>query len=69
MNSIFALWQGTWGIADYAIMIVIIAGIIAAVTVGVKAMGLAIPAWFIQILWILVIVFVVVAAIRILTSM
>jgi hypothetical protein len=74
MNALLALWQGsgqmgTWGVADWAIAIVIIAGIAAAVFLALRQLGVAIPAWVIQLFWILVVVFVVVAAIRLLASM
>jgi hypothetical protein len=72
MSSLFAIWQGaigTWGVADYAIAIVIIAGIIAALFIGLRQLGIAIPGWLVQVFWVLVVVFVIVAAIRILASM
>lgn len=72
MNALFALWSGpvgTWGIADFAIGLVVICGIIAAVVVGVRAMGLEIPGWVKHLAWIVVIVFAVVAVIKILAMM
>ena len=44
------------------IYIVILAGVIAIVIVGLRAMGVSLPAWFVQILWIIAIVVVVVVA-------
>lgn len=69
---LFALWNGpigTWGIADYAIAIVIIAGIVAVATIGLRRLGITIPDWLVQVFWVLVVVFVIVAAIRLLASM
>lgn len=70
--TLFALWAGpigTWGFADYAVALVILAGIVAAVAIGVKALGLQVPTWVVQLFWVVVIVFCVVAVIRLLASM
>lgn len=64
------LWPaGPWGAADYAIWIIIIAGIIAALFIGLRQLKIEIPGWVIQLFWVIVVVFVIVGAIRLLASM
>lgn len=56
------------GIAGLAIWIIIVAAIAAIVFVACKAMGVAIPAWVIQVFWILVIAVVCILAIKFLVG-
>lgn len=66
MNALFALWSGpigTWGIADWAVATLVAGGIVAIVGICLRAMGVSPPPWLVQILWILLIVVVGVAAI------
>lgn len=70
--NLFALWQGpvaTWGIADIAIAIVVIAAICALVYVALKQFGVSIPEWVKHVAWILVVAFVIIMAIRIVAGM
>lgn len=60
---------GTWGIGEYAIAIVAIAAIVALVFIALRKFGIAIPDWIVQIFWVLIVAFVVIAAIRIVMSM
>ena len=52
------------GIAGLAIWIVIVAAVAAIVFVATKAMGVAIPAWVLNVFWIVIIAVVCVAAIK-----
>lgn len=61
---LFALNPSTWSIAEIAIAIVIIVGVITAMCIGVKAMGWTIPEWGKQLLWLLAIVFAVIIVIK-----
>ncbi len=60
---------GAWSIGSIAIAIVIVAAVCALVFVALRQFGIAIPGWVVQIFWILVVAFVVIAAIRLLLSM
>lgn len=57
------------GIAGVAVWIIIVAAVVAIVFVACKAMGVAIPGWVIQVLWILVAAAVCVWAIKFLMSL
>lgn len=52
----------SWG--DIAIAIVVIAAVIALVFVALRQFGIALPAWFVQVLWIVCAAVVVILAIR-----
>ncbi len=56
-------------IGQIAIYVVVAAAVIALVYVALKQFGIAIPGWVAQILWIIVVCFVVVCAIRLVMSM
>lgn len=56
-------------LVQLAIAVIFIAAVVAIVFVAVRAMGLAIPAWLIQVFWIVIAAFVCIAAIRLLMSM
>ncbi len=58
-----------WSIVDMAIAVVIIAAIVGLVYVALNQFGVGIPAWVIQVFWILVVAFVVIFAIRLIASM
>lgn len=58
-----------WGLVDLAIAIVIVAAVVALVWVGVRAMGVSIPGWVQQVLWIVAIAVVVVVAIKIVAGL
>ena len=47
----------------------IIAALIALVYIALRQFGIAIPPWFMQVIWVLVIAFVVIVAIKILMTM
>lgn len=56
-------------IAELAIAVVIIAALVALVYVALRQFNIAIPAWVVQVFWILVVAFVVIFAIRLLMTM
>ncbi len=62
-------WWSTFGIAEIAIAIVVIAAICGIVYVALNQFGVAIPPWVARIFWIVVCCFVVIAAIRLVASM
>lgn len=70
IETMFAeVFLQSWSIGQIAIAVVILAGLIAIVFIGLRAMGIQPPPWVLQIGWVLIIVFVVVLAIKILLSM
>jgi hypothetical protein len=62
-------FYAAWGIAQWAIAIIIVAGIVAVVVIILKAFEIQIPAWFIKILWVLLAVVVGIVAIKFLISL
>lgn len=52
----------------FLILAIILAGVIAVVVIAVRAMGLAIPAWFWQLLSVVAIVVVAILAIKLILS-
>ena len=67
-----ALWTGpisTWGIADFLILVVIVAACCAVTWIALKQFQVQIPPWAIQVFWVVVVAFVVIFAIRLLTSL
>lgn len=57
------------GIGGLAIWIVLVAAIVAIVIIACGAMGVAIPAWAKQVLWVIVIAAVCIFAIKFLLSL
>lgn len=57
------------GIAGLAIWIIIVAAVVAVVLIACRAMGVVIPAWVTQVLWVLIIAAVCVGAIKFLMSL
>lgn len=66
-----ALWltPGGFSIVELAILIVVIAAVVALVYVALNQFGVAIPGWVVQIFWIIVVAFCVIAAIRLVAGM
>lgn len=58
-----------WSFGEMAIAVVIVAAVVALVWVALRQFGVGIPAWVIQVFWILVVAFVVILAIRLVMSM
>lgn len=52
------------GIGGLAVMVILVAAVVAIVFVACRQMGVAIPAWVIQIFWILIVAVVCIAAIK-----
>ncbi len=59
----------SWGIAEIAIAIVVIAAIVALVYVALRKFQLSIPDWVVQVFWIIVVAFVIIFAIRLVAGM
>jgi len=68
MLSLFADIGG-YSIGQIAIAIVVIAAVIALVYIALRQFGVAIPAWVVQVFWILAVACVVIIAIRFLVGM
>lgn len=60
-----------WGltVTQLAVCVIGIAGIVAIVLIALKQFEITPPAWFIQVLWVLVVVFVCIAAVLLIRSM
>lgn len=60
---------GGWTVVNIAILIVVIAAVVALVYIALRQFGITVPPWFVQVLWILVVAFVVILAIKLVASM
>ena len=58
-----------YSLGQLAIAVVIIAAVVALVYVALRQFGITIPPWVVQVFWIIVVAFVVIAAIKIVLSM
>lgn len=58
-----------WGFTDIAIAVVIISAIVALVFIALRKFGVPIPDWVVQVFWVCVVAFVVICAIRFVSSM
>lgn len=58
-----------WSLVDMAIAVVVIAALCALVFVALRQFGVAIPGWVMNVVWIIVVAFVVIFAIRLIASM
>jgi hypothetical protein len=58
-----------WGFAELAIFVVVVAGIVALVWIGLRAMGVSPPSWVVQALWVVAIVFCICLLIRVIASL
>jgi hypothetical protein len=69
---LLALFSGpiaTWGLVDFIIAIIIIAGAVGILLVVLGVAGVQIPPWVVKIFWIVVACAVGIFAIRLLASM
>ncbi len=67
-----AMWEGgirTWSLVDLLVLIVIVAACVALMYVALRQFGVSIPAWVVQVFWIVIVAFVVIFAIRLVASM
>ncbi len=74
MGTIFAqVVQGggwrAWGLVDWLIAVIIVCAVVAIVYIALRQFGIEIPAWFKQVLLILVVAIVCILAIRFLVSL
>ena len=60
---------GGYSLVQIAIAIVIIAAIVALVTIALRQFGVAIPPWVIQVFWVIVVTIVIILAIRFISSL
>ncbi len=58
-----------YSVPHLAIMVVIVAAIVGLVYVALNQFGVAIPQWVQHVFWIIVVAFVVIAAIKLVASM
>jgi ethanolamine transporter EutH len=58
-----------WSLVDLAIAVVVLAAVVALVYVALRQFGIAIPAWFQQVVWIVIVAVVVVVAIKFIASL
>jgi len=58
-----------WSIGSIAIAIVIIAAVVALVYIALRQFNVSIPAWVVQVFWVLVVAVVVILAIRFVLSL
>jgi hypothetical protein len=58
-----------YSLGQLAIAVVIIAAVVALVYVALRQFGITIPPWVVQVFWIIVVAFVVIAAIKIVLGM
>lgn len=58
-----------WSFMQWVVAVILICAAIAIMIVVIPAMGIVIPSWVMQVIWILIIAFVAVAAIGILVKL
>ena len=69
MLAQIVIGPNAWSVGQLAIAVVVIAAIIALVLIALRQFGIAIPAWVVQVIWVIVVAFVAILAIRIVMSM
>lgn len=69
MDLLLLAQIGAWGLAQWAIAIIVLAGIIAIVIVVTKQMGVQIPPFIVHVLWIILAVIIGVVAVKFLLTM
>lgn len=60
---------GSWGIGEVLVALIVIAAVVAIFLIAVRTMGIAIPQWVIQILWVVGVAMLAIIAIRFLLSL
>ena len=69
MVETMLLAQAGWGLLQWAIVIVVLLAAVALVMVAVRAFGVTLPQWFIQVLMILLVAIVIIVALKFLFTM
>lgn len=69
MLTLMQLLPAGWTIGHVCIAIVVLAGIIALMYIGLNRLGVSIPDWVVQVFWVLIVVVVIVLAIRLLMGL
>lgn len=64
-----SIWQQPWGMSAWAIFVVVALVLLGIVAIVVKATGWTIPAWFYQILGLVALAIVAIAAIRFVSTL
>lgn len=60
---------GSWGIGEVLVALIVIAAVVAVFLIAVRNMGIAVPQWVVQILWVVGVACLAVVAIRFLLSL
>lgn len=58
-----------WGIVEILIAVIIIVAVVAIFLIFIRASGIAIPPWVMQIVWIVLAAFITIVAIRFVMTM
>ncbi len=70
MNALLAIAPiASWGLVEWAVAVIIIAGVVIIAIKVLNYMGITIPAIFWQIFWIVVLVVIAVLAIKFLSTL
>lgn len=71
MLSLFAdvVYVRPYSFTELAIWLVVVSAVIALVYIALKQFNISIPSWVVNIFWILLVAFVVIFAIRLVSSM
>jgi hypothetical protein len=69
VSAILAQVVRAGGIPELAVWLILVAAIVAVVLIVLRAMGIAVPGWVVQILWVIAIAAVGILAIRLLLSL
>ncbi len=70
--NFLALWQqpiSAWGVADFLVLVVLIAAVVGITYVALRYFGVTIPAEIAHIIWIVIVAAVAIIAIRFLFSL
>lgn len=62
-------WGAGWSFAQILILVVVIAGACAVVFIALREFGTPIPAWVVNMFWVVVVCFVAIMCIRLILSM
>jgi hypothetical protein len=62
------IWVG-WSLTSVLVAVVVVAAAVVITVIGLKAMGVDVPQWAVQIFWVVVIVVVVILAIKLIASL
>ncbi len=69
MTSMILAQAASYSLVQWIVIAIVLAGIIGIALIAIRAAGIEIPGWVIQILWIVLVVVVAVVAIKFLAGM